>query len=420
MNPFKGGSHMKDKMEAIKSNRSNQKRQIDTNATIYGNLIEKANTGIIFVQDNTIIYSNAHLNNMLGYGKKELTGVPFSTLLAPKDKSQKVKSFGHKSSLEHSPQYEILLKNKNGEGIPVEISNSTGDDEWDGIDMLIVREISQQRRREVGLRKNSKIESISVFSKGITHDYNDLLTVISGYIHLAQLSLQPEEEAYPLLGKAYDAAKRATDIIRKIHSISECNIDFKRKVSTIDFLRQTSTLAISNSDVECDYIISDDINSIEVDERRMAQAINEIIQNALESMSDSGKIQVGAENLSRTDRKSNFNDKFLHIYIKDEGKGISKKNLRKIFDPYYSTKDVCNQKGLGLGLSLCYSIIKSHKGHIRVESKEDVGTTFHLYLPIYEEKDSTNVTSMEKQMLYKNETRSVDHVKDICDIFMSK
>lgn len=410
---------MKGKMEAIKSNQSNQKKKIKVTEATYEELIEKANDGIIIVQGNMIIYSNPYMNKMLGYRKKELTGVPFSKLINSGIKTQLVEIYGRKRKKEDSCQQEVLLKKKNGETMMVEISNSPITYAHDGINMLIVRDIKHRRRAEEDLRKTSKIESLSVFTKGIANDYNDLLTVISGYVHLAKLSLQPEEEAYPLLGKAYEASKLAAGIIRKLSFIAEGDIYFKKKVSSIDFLRQTSKLALSDTDVECDLILSDDLYSIEVDEIRMAQVIIEIIKNGVEAMSDGGKILIGAENPGMTSR-GHLKDKFVHVFIKDKGKGIPKENLKKIFDPYFSTKNLCTQKGMGLGLSLCYSIIKSHNGHIRVESKEGAGTTFHIYLPIYEEKDSTTVTSIERKMLFKNKTRSVDHVKDICDIFMSK
>ncbi len=411
---------MEGRTEAIKSNRSNQKKQMKVTETTYEKLIEKANDGIIIVQDNAILYSNAFMNNILGYSKKELIGLPFSKLIVSRNKTQLDEIYGHKRRKEDACQSDILLKKKDGKTITVEINNSSIAYEWGEINMLIVREISQRRKSEEDLRKNSKIESLSVFSKGIAHDYNDLLTVIGGYIHLAQLSLQPEEDAYPLLDKAYEASKRAADIIRKLRSISDGEINFKRKVSTIDFLRQTTNLALNDSNIEYGFVLSDDLRSIEVDERQLAQVITEIIQNAVEATSDSGKIFIGGENPAMTNRRGHPNDKFVHIFIKDNGKGIPKENLKKIFDPYYSTKNICTQKGMGLGLSLCYSIIKSHKGRIRVESKEGGGTTFHIYLPVFEEKDSTNVTSFERKMLYKDETRCVDHVKDICDIFMSK
>ncbi len=390
-----------------------------TEAT-YGKLIEKANDGIVIVQGDTILYSNAYMEKMLGYSKKELTGLSFSTLIISQEKTKLLDISQHNRRKEDSCQREVFLKKKNGKTIIVEINNAPTSHELDGRSMLIVRDVNHRKRVEEDLRKTSKIESLSVFTKGIAHDYNDLLTVINGYVHLAQLSLQPEEEAYPLLGKAYEASKRATCIIRKLCSITEGEINFKKKISSIDFLRQATKIALKDSNIECDFLLSDDLRSIEVDEIRMTQVIIEIIQNAVEAMSDRGKIVIGAENPEITNRRGNQKEKFLHIFIRDEGKGIQNEKLKNIFDPYYSTKNISTQKGMGLGLSLCYSIIKSHNGGIRVESKEGAGTTIHIYLPVYNEKDSTNVTSMEKEILYKNGTRSVDHVKNICDIFMSK
>ncbi len=410
---------MKGIMKPIKSNQSNQKKQMEGTEAISENLIEKANDGIIIVQDNTVIYSNAYMLKMLGYSKEELIGFIFTNLIDSKYKNQPFEFYECENSSEDSCHREILLKKKNGKSMMVEISNSSIGYESGKLNMLIIRDIHHRIRAEESLHKTSKIESVGVLTKGIAHDYNNLLTVISGYIQLAQLTLQTEEEAYPLLSKAYEASRRAAEIIRKLRSISEGEINIKKKVSTIDFLNKTAIHALNDTDIEYDLHISEDLYPIEVDEMRMAQVIVELIQNAVESMSDSGKIVIGAEN-PVPNRRGTSKRKFVHIFIKDKGKGISKENLKKIFDPYYSTKDNCTQKGMGLALSLCYSIIKSHRGHIRVESKEGAGTTFHIYLPVYEEKDLTNVTPIERKLLYHNKFRSDNRVKDICDTFMSR
>jgi len=104
--------------------------------------------------------------------------------------------------------------------------------------------------------------------------------------------------------------------------------------------------------------------------------------NAREAMPEGGLLKVSAENVKSDDnlpilRKGNY----VKISIGDHGKGITKKNLNKIFNPYFSTKKMGNKKGTGLGLSICHSIIKKHGGDVTVESKYGKGTTFHIYLP---------------------------------------
>jgi signal transduction histidine kinase len=99
-----------------------------------------------------------------------------------------------------------------------------------------------------------------------------------------------------------------------------------------------------------------------------------------------GRISVWAENTTLEQHQGDLplkKGKYVKLFIEDNGIGIPKANINKIFDPYFSTKDNWSQKGMGLGLTLCYSIINKHEGHIAVESREGIGTTFTLYLPAF-------------------------------------
>jgi len=125
---------------------------------------------------------------------------------------------------------------------------------------------------------------------------------------------------------------------------------------------------------------------VEIDEGQIMQAINNIVINASEAMPEGGLIGIKAENVSISS-----NHEFLpaaggyvKITIRDQGCGIPEPVLGRIFDPYFTTKCLKNEKAMGMGLAMSYSIIKNHKGHITVESTEGVGTTFSLYLPASE------------------------------------
>jgi len=100
-------------------------------------------------------------------------------------------------------------------------------------------------------------------------------------------------------------------------------------------------------------------------------------------MPKGGTLKVNAENVKVDEKNIQFLKKgrYVKISIKDEGVGIPEEHQEKVFDPYFSTKEMGMQKGTGLGLSICHSIIKKHKGHITVESEVGVGTTFHIFLP---------------------------------------
>ncbi len=130
-------------------------------------------------------------------------------------------------------------------------------------------------------------------------------------------------------------------------------------------------------------MIPDNLAPVEFDAAHMKQVIQNIIINANESMNGKGTIKVYGQNFTILE-KDNLpvrNGKYVKISITDPGVGIPEKNLTKIFDPYFSTKEMGTQKGMGLGLSICNSIVEKHGGLITVESESGTGTTFHIYLP---------------------------------------
>jgi len=123
--------------------------------------------------------------------------------------------------------------------------------------------------------------------------------------------------------------------------------------------------------------------NVEIDNQQMPQVFHNIIMNAVEAMPGGGKIEIHVTNclLKEGDQPSLPEGSYVVVVVKDHGNGIAPEHLPKVFDPYFTTKDTVTQKGLGLGLALCFSIVKRHKGAIQVKSKVGVGSEFYIYLP---------------------------------------
>jgi signal transduction histidine kinase len=139
--------------------------------------------------------------------------------------------------------------------------------------------------------------------------------------------------------------------------------------------------------IPCHISLPPDLDPIYGDERQLRQVIINLLLNAYEASADENeKITITAENtgLDETNPFSLAKGNYVKISVIDCGKGISPELLEKIFDPYFSTKETVTQKGLGMGLAICYSIIKKHEGHIAVTSQVEEGTTVDVYLPVYE------------------------------------
>lgn len=248
--------------------------------------------------------------------------------------------------------------------------------------VIVFRDVTIENRIKTELQKIDKLESIGTLAGGIAHDFNNILTSIMGNISLS-LVLSDVDKIHKRLHSAEASCVRARDLTKQLLIFSKGGAPVKKAELISDFIRDSVIFALSGSKVRADFHIPDNLLTASIDEGLINQVINNLIINAVQAMPEGGLINVYAKNLlikddSELPLKHGW---YIVISIEDHGTGIPKENLKKIFDPFFTTK----QKGQGLGLSESYSIINKHNGHIAVESTVEVGTTFHIYLPISSE-----------------------------------
>jgi signal transduction histidine kinase/CheY-like chemotaxis protein len=247
-----------------------------------------------------------------------------------------------------------------------------------------IRDITERRKMEDELLKAQKLESLGVLAGGIAHDFNNLLTAILGNISLAKMFADPETKAFERLGDAEKACERATALTQQLLTFSKGGAPVKKTASIVQIITDSAGFMLRGSNVRCEFNLQKELWAVDVDAGQMSQVINNLIINADQAMPDGGIIAVSAENVTidGSEALSLKAGRYICISIRDEGVGIPQEYLAKIFDPYFTTK----QRGSGLGLATVYSIIKSHQGHLEVESAEGVGTVFRLYLPASEKE----------------------------------
>ena len=243
-------------------------------------------------------------------------------------------------------------------------------------------DITDRIKMESELLKASKLESLGVFAGGIAHDFNNLLTAIVGNISLAKIIDSGNESTAGILNEAERASLRAKDLTRQLLTFSRGGAPVRRIASLTDILTDSSNFALIGSALKCRIRIPDDLWHANIDEGQITQVFHNIILNARQSMTEGGVIYIDAENMEihAGDSTGAHPGLYVHVSIRDEGKGISTENISKIFDPFFST----GENGTGLGLTISYSIIRRHEGLITVESQPGTGTTFHVYLPAVE------------------------------------
>lgn len=245
------------------------------------------------------------------------------------------------------------------------------------------RDISKHRKLTEDPMKGRELEAVGILAGGIAHDFNNLMTAILGNISVAKRYAQPGDKIFKFLANAEDASVRSSDLIKQLNMFSKRAAPVKKRLALGEMLKQITLSAVGSGAIEHELSIPEDLWPVEADEGQIDQVISSIILNAKEAMGDSGLLTVSAVNTTVRDN-DNLTIKsgdYARISIKDTGVGIPVENTTKIFDPYFTTKDVGAVKGIGLGLAMAYSIIANHDGVITVESEVGKGTTFHIYLP---------------------------------------
>jgi PAS domain S-box-containing protein len=346
-------------------------------------LMELATDGVLVVQNGKIKEVNYYLAKMCGYTIDEVLDTDLASFFHPDD-IETIEKIYEKPLKDDSAVavHELTLMCKNGLQVEAEVIAGRFIFQNKPSNLLVVRDISERNRTERALVKARQLESIAALSGGIAHDYNNLLTAIIGNITLAQTYLDPDDKVFLLLSQALTASQTAKDLTQKLITFSKGGTPDKKIADVAKLVKSTTEFTLSGSNLKCEYQFAADLLPVEVDSSQIGQAIHNVIMNAREAMPQGGPLKVSAENIKSSDDLPGLRiGKYIKISISDQGKGIAKKNLDRIFNPYFSTKKLGDKKGTGLGLSICHSIIKKHGGNVTVTSTYGQGASFHIYLP---------------------------------------
>ncbi len=245
--------------------------------------------------------------------------------------------------------------------------------------VLVFRDVTERQKLEKEREKTEKLESLGVLAGGFAHDFNNILTAILGNISLAEIHAIPDGKVHQKLVEVGKACLRGKELTNQLLTFSKGGAPVKKTGSISELLKESVAFPLTGSNVRCEFTISEEIWPVDIDEGQISQVIHNLVLNADQAMPDGGLIRVKVENLLLGPGSDLPlpKGKYVKISIADQGCGIPEKDLQKIFDPYFTTK----QKGSGLGLATSYFIVRNHGGHITVSSGQGIGTTFDIYLP---------------------------------------
>jgi len=228
--------------------------------------------------------------------------------------------------------------------------------------------------------EKSRIESLAQLAGGIAHDFNNVLTSIFSNLSLAKLSSAPGSDVRRHIEDALEASQNAQSLAQQILDFTKGRSQSIELVDMARVVEKTAKMSMMGSQVRCDVCVDDDVWGVEADLVQIRQVIHNFFINAAQAMPDGGVVQARVKN-TVVDEAHPVGDlpagAYVKVVVRDRGCGISNDNLKRIFDPYFTTKDT----GSGIGLATCRTIVQRHRGTIAVQSKLNVGSEFSLYLP---------------------------------------
>lgn len=287
---------------------------------------------------------------------------------------------------------ELCVRTKGGRDLWEAVQLSAIRDQQDQIShLLCLREdITERKLLEDQLRQAQKMEILGTLAGGISHDFNNLLAIISGFCEMALMKAPETGEVHRYLGEIHMATRRATGLVKQILGFSRKH---EPEMEAVNVNRLAKDLGRLFSEtfprtISFDYDIDPMVPAVTGDQDKLQQVIMNLCVNARDAMPDGGQITLRTHRQPGTGIARLGGDPDLQyacIEVQDTGQGMTPEVRARIFEPFFTTK--AKNRGTGLGLAVVFGIVKSHGGMLDVISSPGHGTTFKVYLPVAAEED---------------------------------
>jgi two-component system, cell cycle sensor histidine kinase and response regulator CckA len=247
-------------------------------------------------------------------------------------------------------------------------------------------DITEMLNLEAQFRHAQKLESVGQLAAGVAHDFNNILTVIQGYAECLQAETKPDTFAASALKQIVGASQRAASLTRQLLTFSRKQVLQPRVLDLNQVLRglDNMLLRLGGEHIQVEANYASELPAVEADLGMLEQVVMNLVVNSRDAMTEGGKLTIATEAVqidqAYVARHADARvGECVRLTVSDTGCGMSQKTLERIFEPFFSTKEV--GKGTGLGLATVYGIVKQHQGWIEVSSRLQEGTTFRIYFP---------------------------------------
>lgn len=332
--------------------------------------------------------ANKALCEIFGYTEKELLNIGIRQLTHPDDLDTEVEDIkGMLAGAEESHQFEKRYLHKDGSTIWALASISLVRDETNAPLRFVLQMLDLTKRKEAEqqLLQAQKLEAVGQLTGGLAHDFNNLLAVSLISLQLLERTHLDDEKSLKRIRAALDATERGADLTRRLLAFSRKQ-NLEQKVVDVNSLLQNTKALLKRTlggAVQLETHTQEGLWKVEVDDNQLESALLNLAINARDAMPDGGDLTIETHNVDLNDDYEGAHTevkagRYVLIAVTDTGTGIPEDVIEKVFQPFFTTKEV--GKGTGLGLSMVYGFAKQSGGHVEIYSEMGIGTSFKIYL----------------------------------------
>jgi PAS domain S-box-containing protein len=344
---------------------------------------------VIYDLEGRTRYASPAFTDLFGWTLQEIEGerIPF----VPESEKESTAAAIRDLLVSGKPcrNFETRRTTKDGRVLDVSIAASRYLDEEGtpaGI-LTMLRDISEKKRMESQLLHSHKMEAVGTLAGGISHDFNNILQIVSGYVQILLLSANPSHPDYAKLQAMERAARKGSELTKRLLIFSRKveaelrPVDLNHAVLQVAKLLERTIPKMIRIHTE----LAQDLKVVNADPLQLEQIIINLGVNAADAMNEGGEITFKTGNVvldepyCRTHVGSKAGE-HVKLSVSDTGRGIRPELQKHIFEPFFTTKGI--GKGTGLGLAMVYGIVKNHGGYIDFESAFGRGTTFEIFFPV--------------------------------------
>lgn len=369
-----------------------RRKQAEENLLQLATAVERAGEIILITDaEGTIQYVNPAFEQVTGYMKEEVVG-----------KNPRILKSGKHDSSFYRDLWETLIRGdawhgrftnrkKDGTLYYEETTISPNRDQSGKIINFVAvkHDITHEVALENQLRHAQKMEAVGQLAGGVAHDFNNILTAIIGYASFLKMKMREDDPLEGYVTNILASSERAADLTQGLLAFSRKQIINPKPVNVNSVVIRVGKLLIRliGEDIELRIELSEQDLVVMADSGQVEQVLVNLATNARDAMPDGGVLSVKTEHVvldAEFIKAHGYGNpgKYARISATDTGFGMDRETREKIFEPFFTRKEI--GRGTGLGLAIVYGIIKQHGGYINVESEPGMGATFNIYLPLTE------------------------------------